>query len=378
MMLMASIRYLPLGPLLTILACASCSPPPASVHPSDAASPDAGAPDAASPPDAGAPTPATSAPWPRYPTLENAGAAACKPARTVALGPIEGDAPIVGFGPAGGLAAWRPNNTSLILQPITAAGVTGTTVTVALDSDLTVERIHALRGGLIVVIRRWDWQKKIARWWGLPVGYDAHPLGARVDLGLADMDILLHQIIDDERVALLLFPAAIAPARDRLQHRWQTLTLGAGGVIESKRGGDLGHVEMLSSDTWEPATLGQRRGWAVFRDGVLQPEGIFDGQRMKSAGATSVRPNDAIDARVYSLAVPPPRGPGGRIYEALPQPALVREHRGKRVGTPFDLSSNNHTDLNDAVWSGTYFVHASRDHHHEPATAALTFIDCAP
>jgi hypothetical protein len=286
--------------------------------------------------------------------------------------------PVVGYGPAGGLVAWRQAETTLTLQRLGEDAVSGAAVSIPLEPGLSVERIFALRRGFIVVVRLWDWKKNVARWWGLVVGHDGQPRGGRVDLGMSDMDILEHQIIDEERIALLLFPAAIAANRDRLQDRWQTLLLDAGGALASKAGGELGKVERLSSDTWEPAELGGKHGWVVLRDAAPLPQGIFEGARTPAAAAKLLRPSDAIDARVYNLAVPPPRGPRGTIYEALPEPGLVRTHHGSPVGSAFHLSNEHRRDLNEVVWSGRYFVYPFKGPRGDQEVASLVLIDCAP
>jgi hypothetical protein len=138
---------------------------------------------------------------------------------------------------------------------------------------------------------------------------------------------------------------------------------------------DVDDLGTLSTEAWEPAELAEERGWVVLREGALRPEGVFAGKRASSASASLLRPDDAVDAGVVNLAVPPPRGPNGTIYEALPRPALRRTRKGQPVGATLDLEASGHGPSYDVAWSGTHFVYPHTDRRGD---ATLTAINCAP
>jgi hypothetical protein len=361
------------------LLSASCSPAPGPSPAPARHTVSSASPSAAPSEDAGATEPTAAPPWDEFPTIQNAGAESCKIASVLSLGPVVEDAPVVAFGRTGGLAAWKQNEATLALQALSADGaLVGSTVTTPLEANLRVARVYALDRVFVVLLRLWDWQKHDVRWWGVVVSARGEPLKGPVDLDMADMDIRVGQAPDGQRIALVLMPADIAARRDSLHGRWQTVTLGAGGTLESKATKvSVDDLVTLGTEAWEPAALAGQRGWVVLRDGIVRPEGLFDGKRVSSAGAVPLRPKDGIVAKVYSTAVPPPRGPGGTIYEALPNPALRRTHDGKPAGAVLGLEARGTHASYEVVWSGTHFVYPWRQYG-GTFVAMLSTIDCRP
>jgi hypothetical protein len=206
-----------------------------------------------------------------------------------------------------------------------------------------------------------------------------------VDLGLADMDLEVGQAADGEHVALLVRPAAIARNADQLRGRWQTLTVTPGGTLTSTPTAvAIDDLAKTTQDHFEPARLTGAAGWVVLRNGVRQPDGVFAGQRRPAAAALLLRGPDELTAQVTDLSVPPPRGAGGRIYEAQREPALARARNGQPVGQPIALEVGGfpvgvlgvvvQTDL---AWSGTHFLYPFHTTG-TPRVASLLPVDCAP
>lgn len=320
--------------------------------------------------------------WPEFPTLQNAGANACILRPVVALGPSEQE-PIVGFGPMGGLAAWKPDPTTIALQSLASdASLRGGVVTVPTDSDRELSLIFPVDRGFVVILRRWDWQRSDVRWWGLVAGHDAKPLAPAVDLGLASLDVRAGQAVDGGHVVLLASPAALSPPDARAPlDRWETLTIGDDGGLQSS-GSDVQARDLVSTggDVWEPARLGGEPGWAVLRDGALRPEGVFGGKRVSSAGALVRKPHDGVEGVAMNLARPPPPGPGNTIYEPVPRPALLRTHAGKPVGevTLLQVRFDGMYMPGEIVWSGSLFVypHRASSSGGSSRVAALLPVDC--
>jgi hypothetical protein len=101
--------------------------------------------------------------------------------------------------------------------------------------------------------------------------------------------------------------------------------------------------------------------------------------------ASEARPADTLDFAVTNGAVPPPRGPGGRIIEAMGRPMLDRTHDTLRVGDATALEWRGNPiarGMNVSmtiVWSGTRFIYpfwaADRG---DTYIVALLPIDCRP
>lgn len=89
-----------------------------------------------------------------YPTVANAGAATCRVGEAVELGPRgEGDA-VLAFDDSGGLAVWKPNATSLVLQPVAFDGTkSGSAGSVDVPEGVEPWKIRALGDRFRVVLR---------------------------------------------------------------------------------------------------------------------------------------------------------------------------------------------------------------------------------
>lgn len=310
------------------------------------------------------------------PTLATAGAADCKLLSPVTLGPIVEGHATVGFGPASGLAAWKRDPATLALQPLALDGAPrGAAVAVPVAADIEPDHVFALARGFLVLLRRWDWQRNDARWWGLAVDDAGRSTRQPADLGMAGMDVKIGQPLDARRVGLVLLAAAIAP-QPQSPSRWQTVTVAADGSITSTpvavRVDDF--ISHYLDDAWIPATRNGKRGWSV------GAEGVFEGVRERSAGATPLVP-DAIQAAVQNLAQPIPARPGGMHIEPMARPAFIRTHAGRALGPPTELEVAGRgvgvmgfQMSGTLTWTGTHFVYSYRD----ASTARLLPITCRP
>jgi hypothetical protein len=261
------------------------------------------------------------------PTLDAAGAKECRLEAVVELGPIVGDPPVLGFGARGGLAAWLSAETTLALRPLDASGATrAPATTVAVGTGYAPRLVYAVDRGFLVLLRLWDLRQGPVRWRGLLVAPDGSVLGSAVDLGLDGMDVLVGRALDGAAVGLIL-----APAFTEAPWRWQTIAVDADGHLASTpievAVDDLGNT---GQDRWVPAELDGRPGWVILRAGARRPDGVFAGARLPAGRAVLL--GDDLSGAVVNLATPPPPGPGGTIYEAMAEPALVREHHGRRLG----------------------------------------------
>jgi hypothetical protein len=317
--------------------------------------------------------------------VATAGAAVCKLAGVVSLGSTQGN-PVAGFGKDGGLAAWKQDADTLLVQRLAPGGaVLGGPAQVRLTAEQEPKAVYALDRGFVVLLLRWDWQHGDSRWWGVVVNRDGHAERSPVEIGLGGMDVAAGQVADAEHVVLLVWPAAIAPNRAQLRGRWQTLHVDASGVLTSAATAvAIDDLVTTTQDHFEPARLAGSAGWVVLRNGVLRPAGVFGGRRQPAAEAVLLRGSDGISAEVVDRAVPPPPGPRGRIYEAQRRPALARAHDGQPLGQPLDLEVDGfpvgvhgvviQTDL---VWSGTHFLYPFRSSGTKDV-ASLLPIDCHP
>lgn len=312
--------------------------------------------------------PASKLPWQAHPTRATAGAAECRLQPSIALGPLAEGQVALAFSAHGGLAAWTTAPGRIAIQRLShdGASIGAPGQLAALPDETTPKHVVAVGDGFVVLAARWAWRVNDARWWGAHV--DAHTIHPPQDLGLADLDILDAQALDDRRVGLIVFAAAIAKAPGK--PRLQTLALGNGGAIESTP-----HATALATDSgWQRAKLGAAIGWRS-RTG----DGLFDGRRVPATDATPIVPPDAIDARVTNLAQPIPRRPGGTQYEAMARPALVREQAGQTIGAATELEERGHPvgvtgfmTSGTLAWTGTRFVYAYR----RDGSAMLLPIDC--
>jgi hypothetical protein len=318
------------------------------------------------------------------PTLALAGAETCKLEPVVTLGPVASGRVALGFGAGGGLAAWKPTETTLAVRHLASNGSPrGAALRLAIDPRLEPRQVHAVAAGYVVLLSVWDWRAGDARWLGVFASAHGQVLKPPVDLGLDGMDIVVGRAIDDERVALIVTPAAIAPNRAHLRGRWQTVRAGADGRLASTATEvDVTDLAPTTQDRWAPATLGADPGWAVERDHLRRPLGVFGGRLGPAAGAVLL--DGGFTARVLNLAEPPPQSADGTIFEVLPAPALVREHRGKPVGrstllevgsSPVGVHGLSFTP--DIAWSGTHFVYPFATSN-PPRAASLLPIDCRP
>src|SRR5262249_44084189 len=159
--------------------------------------------------------------------------------------------------------------------------------------------VYALHGGFVVLLRLWEWQKHEAGWWGVWVGADGQPRRPPVELGMADMDIAVARAVDGQTLALVLRPAAIAPGRDPLPGRWQTIRAGDDGGLRSIATAVLvDDLVTTTEDSWEPARLRGEAGWVVLRSGARRPAGVFGGKRMRAEDAVLERAGEDIDFAV--------------------------------------------------------------------------------
>jgi hypothetical protein len=314
------------------------------------------------------------------PTRSNAGADECRVEEAAPLGRGGGGPIVVAFDRTGGLAAWPQASATLAVRPIALDGsARGPVVRVAVGKEIEPYAMFATAPGFVLLLRRLDYQHGFRRWWGARVfGRDGRPAGPIIDLGLADMEVRVGQAIDAYRIGLIV---AGAPIGKRTHTgRWQTLSVGPGGVITSTPiVAAVDDLVTTTDDVWEPAVLAGQRGWVVLRRGVRRPEGIFDGAREPAAAAVPLVPPDGVSAEVVNLAVPPPPRPGGTIFEAMGQPALRRTHAGEAFGQLVHLAWHGNPvgayamNVETALfWSGTHFLYPF---HHDNG-AYLLPVDC--
>jgi hypothetical protein len=240
--------------------------------------------------------------------------------------------------------------------------------------------MFATERGFVLLLRRWDYQRGDVRWWGQVFGQDGRPAALPIDLGLADMDLRIGQAIDGDRIGLVVVQAHIAKRKH--VGRWQTLVVGPDGMITSiPVVAAVDDLVTTTDDAWEPAVLDGKRGWVVSRRGARRPEGIFDGVRRPAAAALRLSPADGLSAEVVNLAVPPPRGPHGTIFEAMGEPALRRTLAGKPFGHLVPLQWRGNPVGTYAMnvdrtlfWSGTHFLYP----FHHKNSAYLLPVHCGP
>jgi hypothetical protein len=314
-----------------------------------------------------------------FPTLQTAGAEACRIGAPVRLGARHDGDTIVGFGSSGGVAVMKRDATTLLVQPIGFDALkTGKATTVSVPTGVEPIHLFSLEQGFVVLLRLWDWQGGRASWSAVMLERSgrAHP---PVDIGLDGMDVRVAQPLDGQRVGLVVAAAAIA--KTKAPGRWQTLTVPANGPIQSSPVAvSVDDLVTTTNDVWQAAALDGKRGWLVLREGARRQEGVFDGVRQAAAAATPLRPSDAIVATMKNGAVPPPRGAGRMIREARGRPMLVRTHRGKEIGQRLVPRWRGTTVGVSAMyiqssifWSGSHFIYPFR-HGNE---ASLLPIDCS-
>ncbi len=267
------------------------------------------------------------------PTAANAGAKTCTIGNAIVLGPHGQGHAVLGFDSLGGLAAWKSGPAEISLQAIASDGTkvgTGTTVVVA--EALEPHVVHAVGGGFVVLVRRWEWQTKDLAWYGIVVDHAGSTSTGALDLQLADLDITAAQVTG-ARIAL---------------------TVGPGHISKNPQQPVHGHSLEIA------------------------PAGITSSPSTTQAG-TDPRAPDVLDFEITNGAEPPPHGPGGRINEAMGRPILTRTLAGKRVGDPIELEfrgnpiANSMNISNDITWSGTHFLYPFADDGDR-----LLPIDCRP
>jgi hypothetical protein len=301
----------------------------------------------------------------------------------VPLGRRGGGGPIVvAFDRTGGLAAWPEASATLAVRPVAPDGsARGPIVRVVVGKEIEPYAMFATERGFVLLLLRLDDQHGYRRWWGGRVfGRDGRPAGPAIDLGLADMEVRVGQTIDADRIALVVAGANIAK-RKRVG-RWQTLIVGHdGGITSIPFGVAVDDLVTTTDDVWEPAVLAGQRGWVVLRRGMRRPEGIFDGVRQPAAAAERLLPPDGVSAEVVNLAVPPPPGPDGTIFEEMGRPALRRTRAGEAFGKLVQLIWHGNPvgsyamNVESALfWSGTHFLYP----FHEDNGAYLLPVDCRP
>lgn len=306
---------------------------------------------------------------PPEPTRSNAGADDCRVGEAAPLGYAGSGPVVVAFDRTGGLAAWpRPVTTVLSVRPIAPDGsARGPVIVVAPRQDMQPAAMFATERGFVLLLRRWAYQQGDARWWGQVFGRDGRPAAPPADLGLADMDVRIGQAIDGNRIGLVVVQASIAKRKH--VGRWQTLVVGPDGVITSiPVVAAVDDLVTTTDDAWEPAVLEGKRGWVVSRRGARRPEGIFEGVRRPAAAALRLSPADGLSAEVVNLAVPPPLGPDGTIFEPTGEPALRRTLAGKPFGQLVRLEWRGNPVGTHAMnvdptifWSGTHFLYPFRE-----------------
>ncbi len=322
---------------------------------------------------------------PAPPTVATAGVVMCRPDVAVVLGEHGGGDAAIGFGGARGIAAWQIGPTSIEVQAIAPDGTRiGMPATVTVHERVEPHEIYPIAAGFVVLLRLWDWEASDLNWWALVVDRDGHVVRPPVEIGLADLDIAMSQRFDDRTIALITMPGTISK-QPTGPMRWQTLTIDASGKVTWNA-----HVidtHGLEGE-WQPADLHGMRGWLVVRNGARVADGIFDGQRRPSDGATPLADPAALDIRVVNAAEPPPPGPGGRIIEAMGRPMLHRTHAGQPVGEALALEWHGNPiayamNISTAIaWSGTHFLYPFSGEDggptHDRYVEALLPIDCRP
>jgi hypothetical protein len=269
------------------------------------------------------------------PTTANAGAATCTLGVAVVLGPHGQGNAVLAFDARGGIAAWKSAPSTLSLQALGNDGKrVGNATTLAISETLEPHAIYAVGAGFVVLLRRWGWETKDLAWFGVVVERTGATASGAVDLQLADLDITAAQVTTDRTIAL---------------------TVGPGYISKNQQQPVRGHLLEIAGT------------------------GITSSPSATLAGTDPQAP-DAIDFDVTNGAVPPPRGPGGTIYEAMGQPILNRTLGGKRVGNPIDLEFRGNPIAHSMnispyiVWSGTHFLYP----FWETDVVRILPIDCRP
>ncbi len=314
------------------------------------------------------------------PSAETAGAEACAVLPPVELGP--GDAPVVGFGEGLGLAAWKSAPGELAMRTIGPDGKPQGDAT-GLEAAVELEPRHVvrIRDGFVVLLRRWDWKAQDLRWSGVFVGVPGGSARPPVDLALRGMDVDVARAVDDVRVGVIARPGVTRPDVEGAHARWQTLTVdGRGAISSSADAGWLDDLLPVGRDRWEPAELGEHVGWVVMRQDEPRSLGIFGGLRLPSRDARYA--SSAVHFEVVNAAIPPPPGPGGRIYEAMARPELRRTRDGSPLGKPVRLEANGSPVGSHGIsvsgtltWSGTHVLFGYSQSSRE-ARAYLLPVDC--
>ncbi|GAC1351440.1 MAG: hypothetical protein NVSMB1_04500 [Polyangiales bacterium] len=316
------------------------------------------------------------------PTLANAGASVCKIGEPVVLGaPIVGGARI-GFGGSRGVAVFYQRETMLAFQPIGLNGATvGAVRELVVSERLEPSFIFAIDRGFIVLLKRSGGASSDLSWWGVFIDHAGTVIKPPVDLGQANLEVVVAQPLSSGEIGLILAPPSYAKAKHPAH--WVTLTVDREGNIVSRPAAVMFDDLLQTSSVWEPAAMNGKRGWVVSIDGARRPDGLFGGTRGPAAQAVLLRPNDVLEVQVWNGATPPPPSPGfhGRINEPFAQPVLTRTLAEKPVGEKVWLEWESGTPSHsmyadpDVAFSGTHFLYPFYDNKN---VGRLLPIDCRP
>ncbi|MCA9657832.1 MAG: hypothetical protein KC486_05770 [Myxococcales bacterium] len=296
----------------------------------------------------------------------------------MALGAGAADEIVVGFGPELGLAAFRSAPATLSMRVVAADGaLVGDLMTATIVDEGRPRWVFWLDPGFVVLVMDWDWRGARVAWSALLVRPGQPPTPA-VDLGLDGMDVRVARALDRRSVGLIVQAAAISRADE--PGRWQTIAVAEDGSIRSTAiAVDLDDLVTRTDERWAPAELDGARGWVAVREGEEPTEGVFAGRRVATDAAAARTDADAVVASIINGAVPPPRGPGGTIFEARGEPLLVRSRGADEVGEPLlmawrgDVVGAVAMNVSTALfWSGSRFLYA----YDGPKGAMILPIDC--
>ncbi|MFO0551948.1 MAG: hypothetical protein U0271_26420 [Polyangiaceae bacterium] len=315
---------------------------------------------------------------PNPPTKREAGAETCEVTR-LSLGASSSEPPLVAFGRTAGLAAWTRANGGLALQSLDALGnPTGREHSINLAQLQVPSALFALGDRFVLLVRSWDYAQHDVRWWGLVVRDSGEPLANKLtSLGFDGFDVVVGRALDRARVGLLVRPAAIAPPDvASLPGHWQTIHAADDGRLESTAiAVSFDDLVTTTEDAWEPASLDGKRGWVATHAGEKGRFGVFDGTRQGTARASLDRAPDVLAVTVTDRSSPPPRGPGGTIYEMLPQLVLERRLGSTWLGaTSLEVNVSRGAWPGVVAWTGRLFLYPC----HSNDAATLVRVDCRP